>query len=83
MATPKKPRKRKSPSRKKAISVPFVRELLDDLDKVDRSLTIAKRCCADDKEDFRERIEALVEVVAQQGMVLKDLLLALEEDSDP
>ena len=80
MATPKKARKRKSPTRKKAVSVPFVRGLLDDLDKVDRALTIAKRC-ADDKEDFRERIEALVEVVAQQGMVLRDLLLALEEDS--
>ena len=82
MAIPKKPRKRKSPAREKAISPSFVRELLVDLESADRALAIAKPG-ADDKDDFRDRIEALVLVVAQQGMVLKDLLLALEEDSDP
>jgi hypothetical protein len=77
MAIPKKPRKRKSPTREKAIGTSFVRELLDDLESVDRALISA------DKGYFRDSIKALVEVVAQQGMVLKDLLLALEEDSDP
>ena len=33
--------------------------------------------------DFRDGIEALVKVVDQQGKVLRDLLLALEEDSQP
>jgi hypothetical protein len=44
-------------------------------------LTIAK-LNADHEDDYRERIETLVVVVAQQGMVLSDLLLALKQDSD-
>jgi hypothetical protein len=41
------------------------------------------RLYAGDKDDFRDGIEALVKVVDQQGKVLRDLLLALEEDSQP
>ena len=81
MATSKKSRKRKSPKLEKAVSASFVRELLDDLETVDRALASAKICA--DKDNVRDSIKALVEVVAQQGMVLKDLLLALEQDSDP
>ena len=33
------------------------------------------------KDDFLDSIEALVELIDQQGTVLRDLLLALEEDS--
>ena len=58
-----------------------MRELLDDLETVDRALASAKIYA--DKDNVRDSIKALVEVVAQQGMVLKDLLLALEQDSDP
>jgi hypothetical protein len=79
MALPKKPRKRKSPT-EKAVSNLFVRELLDDLETVDRALATAKFCA--DKDYFRDSIKALAEVVSQQGMVIRDLLLALEEDSD-
>ena len=81
MATSKKSRKRKSPKLEKAVSASFVRELLDDLETVDRALASAKIYA--DKDNVRDSIKALVEVVAQQGMVLKDLLLALEQDSDP
>ena len=41
------------------------------------------RLYASDKDDFRDGIEALVKVVDQQGKVLRDLLLALEEGSQP
>lgn len=81
MATSKKSRKRKSPKLEKAVSASFVRELLDDLETVDRALASAKIYA--DKDNVRDSTKALVEVVAQQGMVLKDLLLALEQDSDP
>ena len=85
MTRPKKPRKleRKSnsPARKKAVTGPFVRELLENLERTDRALATAK-LYADNKDDFLDSIEALVEVVDQQGTVLRDLLLALEEDSD-
>jgi hypothetical protein len=81
MAMAKKPRKRKSPTREKAISAAFVRELLDDVEAVDRALATTKIFA--DKDNLRDGIKALVEVVAQQGAVLRDLLLALEEDSDP
>ena len=81
MATSKKSRQRKSPKLEKAVSASFVRELLDDLETVDRALASAKIYA--DKDNVRDSIKALVEVVAQQGMVLKDLLLALEQDSDP
>jgi molecular chaperone GrpE (heat shock protein) len=81
MAIPRKPRKRKSPAREKAISAAFVRELLDDIEAVDRALATAKICA--EKDNLRDGIKSLLEVVAQQGTVLRDLLLALEEDSDP
>jgi hypothetical protein len=58
-----------------------VRELLEALEAVDGALRMA-RINANDEEVFRDSIEALVKVVTHQGMVLKDLLLALEEDSD-
>ena len=54
-----------------------MRELLEALEAVDGALKIG-RIKAND-----ESVEALVKVLTQQGMVLKDLLLALEEDSDP
>jgi hypothetical protein len=67
-------RKAKSPPRERAVSGLFVRELLEDLEAVDGALRIQKIKAND------ESVEALVKVVTQQGMVLKDLLLALEED---
>jgi hypothetical protein len=81
MTIPRKPRKTKSRTREKAISTQFVRELLNDLESAERALTIAK-LNADHQDDYRERMETLVLVVAQQGMVLSGLLLALEEDAD-
>jgi hypothetical protein len=80
MAIPKKPHKRKSRTREKAVSAPFVRDLLEDIESVDLALATAKICA--DKDHFPESLKALVEVVTQQGTVLRDLLLALEEDSD-
>jgi hypothetical protein len=78
MAILKKPRKLernpKSSPRERAVNGLFVRELLGDLEAVDGALSI-RRIKAND-----ESVEALVKVVTQQGMVLKDLLLALEED---
>jgi hypothetical protein len=73
-----KPAKAKPPAREKAANVSFVRKLLEDLETVDHAITMA-RLYAGDKDDFREGIEALVKVVEQQGKVLKDLLLALED----
>ena len=73
-----KPRKRKPPVREKATTVSVVRKFLEDLETVDHAITMA-RLYAGDKDDFREGIEALVKVVDQQGKVLKDLLLALED----
>jgi hypothetical protein len=73
-----KPRKRKPPAREKAASVSLVRKLLGDLETVDHAITMA-RLYAGDKDDFRDGIEALVKVVDQQGKVLKDLLVALED----
>jgi hypothetical protein len=73
-----KPRKRKPPAREKAATFSVVRKLLEDLETVDHAVTMAK-LYAGDKDDFREGIEALVKVVEQQGKVLKDLLLALED----
>jgi hypothetical protein len=51
------------------------------VEAVDGALAAAKICA--DKDYFRDSINALSQVIAGQGMVLKDLLLALEEDSDP
>ena len=82
MTTSKKPRPKKSPTREKTISTLFARKLLQDLETVDHAITMA-RLYAGDKDDFRDGIEALVKVVDQQGKVLRDLLLALEEDSQP
>jgi hypothetical protein len=73
-----KPPKRKPPAREKAATVSIVPKLLEDLETVDHAITMA-RLYAGDKDDFREGIEALVKVVEQQGKVLKDLLLALED----
>jgi hypothetical protein len=81
MTIPKKPRKRKSPTRKRPLALHSCAKLLDDIEAVDRALATAKICA--DKDHFRESIKALVEVVTQQGTVLRDLLLALEEDSGP
>jgi len=72
------PGKRKSPAREEAIKLSFVRKLLEDLETVDHAITMA-RLYGGDKDDFRDGIEALVKVVDQQGKVLKDLLLALED----
>jgi hypothetical protein len=82
MTTSKKPRPKKSPAREKTISTSFARKLLQDLETVDHAITMA-RLYASDKDDFRDGIEALVKVVDQQGKVLRDVLLALEEDSQP
>jgi hypothetical protein len=82
MTTSKKPRPKKSPTREKIVSVAFARKLLEELETVDHLLTMA-RLYAGDKDDFRDGIEALVKVVDQQGTVLRELLLALEEDSRP
>ena len=82
MTTSKKTRPEKSPARKRTISTSFTRKLLEQLEAVDHAITMA-RLYAGDKDDFRDGIEALVKVVDQQGMVLRDLLLALEEDSQP
>ena len=82
MTTSKKPHPKKSPTREKTISTSFARKLLQDLETVDHAITMA-RLYASDKDDFRDGIEALVKVVDQQGKVLRDLLLALEEDSQP
>jgi hypothetical protein len=73
-----KPQKGKPPIRQKAVNVTLVRKLLEDLESVDHAVTMA-RLYAGDKDDFRDGIEALVKVVDQQGKVLKDLLLALED----
>jgi hypothetical protein len=70
--------KRKPPAREKAANVTIVRKLLADMEGVDHAITMA-RLYAGDKDDFREGIEALVKVVDQQGKVLKELLLALED----
>ena len=78
MTKPTKPRKRKPPAREKAVNVSLARKLLEDLESVDHAITMA-RLYAGDKDDFRDGIEALVKVVDQQGKVLKDLLLALED----
>jgi hypothetical protein len=80
MANSKKPRKRKLPAREKTVTVSFTRKLIEDLERVDHAITMA-RLYAGDKDDFRDGIEALVKVVDQQGKVLRDLLLALEEHS--
>jgi hypothetical protein len=77
---PRNARKTKSPAKAKAVSAALVRELLETLEVVDGALRMA-RLYANDEETFRDSVEALVKVVTQQGMVLKDLLLALEEDS--
>ena len=82
MTTSKKPRPKKSPTREKTVSAAFARKLLEELETVDHAITMA-RLYAGDKDDFRDGIEALVKVVDQQGKVLRDLLLALEEDSQP
>jgi hypothetical protein len=81
MTTSKKPRPKKSPTREKTVSAAFARKLLEELETVDHAITMA-RLYAGDKDDFRDGIEALVKVVDQQGKVLRDLLLALKEDSD-
>ncbi len=73
-----KPRKRKPPAPEKAVNLSLARKLLADLETVDHAITMA-RLYAGDKDDFRDGIEALVKVVDQQGKVLKDLLLALED----
>jgi len=73
-----KPRKKKPQTREKAVNISVARKLLDDLETVDHAITMA-RLYAGDKDDFRDGIEALVKVVDQQGKVLKDLLLALED----
>jgi hypothetical protein len=80
MANSKNPRKRKLPVREKTVTVSFARKLIEDLERVDHAITMA-RLYAGDKDDFRDGIEALVKVVDQQGKVLRDLLLALEEHS--
>jgi hypothetical protein len=77
---PRNARKTKSPAKGKAVSAALVRELLEALEGVDGALRMA-RINANDEETFRDSVEALVKVVTQQGMVLKDLLLALEEDA--
>jgi hypothetical protein len=82
MTTSKKSRPKKSPAREKTISTSFARKLLQDLETVDHAITMA-RLYASDKDDFRDGIEALVKVVDQQGKVLRDLLLALEEAYQP
>ena len=82
MTTSKKHRPKKSPTREKTVSAAFARKLLEELETVDHAITMA-RLYAGDKDDFRDGIEALVKVVDQQGKVLRDLLLALEEDSRP
>jgi hypothetical protein len=79
MTNPKKIRKAKPRSPEKPVSVSFARKLLDDLETVDHAITMA-RLYATDKDDFRDGIEALVNVVDQQGKVLRELLLALEEN---
>jgi hypothetical protein len=71
-------RKKKPPAREKAVNVSLARKLLEDLETVDHAITMA-RLYAGDKDDFRDGIEALVKVVDQQGKVLKDLLLALDD----
>jgi hypothetical protein len=73
-----KPLKKRPPTREKAVNVSLARKLLEDLETVDHAITMA-RLYAGDKDDFRDGIEALVKVVDQQGKVLKDLLLALED----
>jgi molecular chaperone GrpE (heat shock protein) len=77
---PRNARKTKSAAKGKAVSAALVRELLEALEAVDGALRMA-RINANDEETFRDSVEALVKVVTQQGMVLKDLLLALEEDA--
>jgi hypothetical protein len=78
MTKSNKPGKRKPPAREKAVGVSIVRKLLEDLETVDHAITMA-RLYAGDKDDFRDGIEALVKVVDQQGKVLRDLLLTLED----
>jgi hypothetical protein len=56
------------------VSGSSVRELLKDLEAIDGAPRI-RRIKAND-----ESVEALFKVVTQKEMVLKDLLLALEED---
>jgi hypothetical protein len=73
-----KPPKKRPPAREKAVNVSLARKLVEDLESVDHAITMA-RLYAGDKDDFRDGIEALVKVVDQQGKVLKDLLLALED----
>jgi hypothetical protein len=77
---PRKARKTKSAAKEKAVGAPLVRELLEALVAVDGALRMA-RIDAYDEETLRDSVEALVKAVTQQGMVLKDLLLALEEDA--
>ena len=77
-----KPRKRKFPTREKAIGThSCVNSSATLRDQIGHSRS--QSIVPDDRHDFRDRIEAFAVVVSQQRMALKDFLLVLEEDSDP